>query len=843
MLASAFLTPLLLLVSLLSGYLIVPYLRLRHEASRMGIALLMGLAIVVVALSWLGAFWGSKQYGWGLFFALLVLPLMLPASRRALIEDFRRAACNHWFWISGIIAMLIVGFLNAPNFLPGAPVVFEAGHNHDVLHWVGSAHALQEQGYLVPNVQPGMRGRIFEQFAGWWTWDGRLGSELLLAWLSTLLGVHPALAYNALAASFLIPWTAAVFVLAEGMRGRAVPRWTVVMLIPLQAAFVFYYGNGNLPNLFGVILAGGTAWLMCLTVRHPIRPGWPNYVAAALGVNAIFAVYPELLPFLLPALVVAVLVDGRDIGLRPASMFLIAVALLAVLWNPVNVVRGIGTVWLKSRAPTMDLPLSGIFSQLKPSEWIPAWITMDPHLVVSMGEPLWAVLASLAIVLIAALGLCTSRNRGLASVGIFIAALLTAFAVLRGFDYAHQKAIQSSGIFLYALIFIGFLGSLEFRSVSLSGVIARSATVISAFVFLAAFVHQAFAALERSAQKHVPHDLFGPQAFAHGQASSVLVLDNGFRESYFYGAWLPYVMNAVQAELPVSPDQPRWYQPENTAVSAPDPEYLLTEARLENRIFRILDDPLYVDDVVVLYRNELGGIQTFGVGLRHGDRCPIVGESLLIRLGAGRGWVVTVAVSSDEGSEPVRFVVNGESFLCDTEAGVARVSLPLSGLEGNEVEIFPPVESDATWWLTELTFEKVAKPIPARMEGAHPWEGSFRWISESLVVTPLTHTSGWLNIRMLHQYHHLSPNNVLLVQLGDRSRVVDLEELRLGVSLRWDPEDKAPIILRSAEGALSPRDEGESDDERPLSIAFSTLEFASTPLFSPVLWNSTADPE
>jgi len=175
----------------------------------------------------------------------------------------------------------------------------------------------------------------------------------------------------------LVFWGAGVSQLASAFGSRRLPHWVPAVTLPLQPAFVFYYTNGNLPNLLGAILGAGAVTLFVALLRDQIAPLWRRCAVAAMMLSGILTTYPELLPFLVLSLCLIPWLDGERIPLSRSILFAGGAFILAALWNPISTVRGVGTVWIKATADIAGGPGS-VLRDLEAYQWIPSLLTIDP---------------------------------------------------------------------------------------------------------------------------------------------------------------------------------------------------------------------------------------------------------------------------------------------------------------------------------------------------------------------------------------------------------------------------------------------------------------------------------
>ena len=839
--------PLILILAwalpVVAGYLLVAHCRTLSSGERMALGLLTGYGVLVFLLSWAGAFAGSRLYAWVMFLLVVGGFLLNGRARMQLVSDLREQLRKPWIVAAGFVSVVLALYLNIYNFLPGAPLFFESDSNHDCFNWVIAADVLRTSGYLFPKVSGNVGTDVFYGFSGLWGFDGRLGSELFLSWISVLSGARPALAFNTFVSSLYVGWVAAVWMLARRLRGGAgLPPWTLLLIVCTQPAFVFFVRFGNIPNLLGVIVsAGWMAWGF-LVFEGRLQSRWLPLVAAATGLSASLAVYPEMLPFLISAYVVAmglwVLRSPIKQGWRLLGFHLIGLATLGALLNPLSTIRGIGTVWLKSSV-VGDFPgLPNLFESTPMAVWIPSWVAIDRTAGHYLGILLGAIV-TLALCALVLRALLRSDRLEILLMGFLVACPLLLLASFQGVGYLNQKAIQYPTALVYAALAAGMVGGWD------AGVrLGRRLPWVIASVISAVFLFVSMGRSAYQAQTVIPSKAISGDVFEMGTSvvpqiadREVLILDASFERSFFYAAWLPYAMQASRTSFPPSPQQPRWHrEPWPFLQDRPSPEYLVSSSAPANRLFALDEEPMYRNAHLSLHRNPFGRMETEGLLLRQADRIPIAPQGCEISIEKGLGWKLETVIQVDRLEMPVTLEIfnHGKASEVTTQGGMLRFETPLGSKGGTSFKIVDP-SGVARMALTELVFAQTARVVPARIEGLYAKEPDRIWMSARASVEPQDGSVGrtWLNLRVMDRFRGIPELSELLVmESGGKPLPLDEDALRKGISIEIGSGRGATLV--SSGGAVSPAQMGWSEDKRPLSYAFSVFELTSAPWFEAV---------
>lgn len=537
---------------LLSGYWLAALLAPSPPLERLAFALPCGLAVLLAGVAAVNFFHPLAGFWAYLCLAPALLTLLLPRSRTGLLHDLRQAAAA-----SPRLVLLAAGvffvLLLWPVLVAPASLFYDGTSNHDSFFWIAAAEHLKRHTYLEMPVNSALQpltnqaGALIGLKPAW----GRMGAEGLLALASGVIGVSPLKLYLYATASLAIVWFSTVYLALRTFVTEQPARITAAALVCLQPIFVFFYGNGNLPNLLGT-LTGAT---LIIAVARAARCGvaargeFTAWAAlAALSLHGLLCTYPEMVPF--------VLLPGGLLWLRPwfttgprlfwrTGLLLAAVLLAGAALNPATTIRA-GYGFIASFATARaDTNWANLFNPLDLSEYIPALISLSipgaKELDLWLGGPL-----SVLIVGVFGLLVWRSRDRFGLCAGLAGSLLLLIYTLVTGFAYGWQKTVQFSGIF-FALAFpaaaVETLWGLRAgpgRSRHLA-----TAALGSLIVFLAyATVMNCRDIYKWSDRKVISADWFAlrDQSRTTLRAAPVLVEAATFRMAFFHGMWSAYFL-------------------------------------------------------------------------------------------------------------------------------------------------------------------------------------------------------------------------------------------------------------------------------------------------------------
>ncbi len=545
------------LALLLAGYPLAVRLPETTAAQRLAFALLIGLALMCWNVSVAGFFGPIAGLPAWLCLWPVALGLLDARARRGLAGD----AGVVWRMPQGrLLAGLVLLFLSLllwPLLRQPALVFYDGRSNHDAFFWISGAEFLRSHSYMVEPeksaLQPFLNGTGV--ISGWLPQWGRMGGEGLLALLSAVTGMEVIRLYLWASAALFLPWVAATYLVARTffLRGLAWP--AVLGLGALQPLFVFFHGNGNLPNLLGVLMAA--AGVVALSRATAAEQGsgifWGVF---ALCLHGLLVCFPEMGPFLLLS---AGLVWMRELSRLqpPARGPVIRAASLAILaalaLNPATTIRA-GAGYLASlRAVRADEIWANIFRHLDAADYPLALATLNVHTPADLGS--LASAGAGAIVLFGA-WLAIRRAPGPLAAGALFAGplLLLAYTALAGFSYGWQKVAQVAGVFSAALFSVAAPAVLAGSGTATRRIaLARTLAAALMLIFSYATVRNIYEGWKWSGRKALTEDWFTLRHWAADNlpGQPVLVEATSFRYPYFHGMWAVYVLARSHPLFPV----------------------------------------------------------------------------------------------------------------------------------------------------------------------------------------------------------------------------------------------------------------------------------------------------
>ena len=584
---------------LLAGYWLAAALRDVTLGERLAAAVLAGLASLVFAVSAVN-FFRPLAGGWAW---LCLLPcgcsLAFPSCRRGLVADLQAVRARPetpWLALvfSVFLALLIWPLLHDPDVL-----FFDGTSNHDNFFWIAGADYLKGHSYLQtpefsatrPFTNPA--GAITEWQPVW----GRMGAEGTLAMLSGVSGVTVFRLFNCATAVLLLPWVSAVYLVLRTfvLRKRA-GLLVLLAAVGAQPIFVFFYSNGNLPNLFGALLGAGVvvgtercfrcclpAFSTAAVLRNSGRGFrvalvgycWAWWLFLALCFHGLICSYPEMLPFaLLPCGLLWLrgwIIAERGTGWRSAAV--VAAAFVAgVCLNPATTVRGV-TGFLESVYSAQHRDWHNLFAGLASVEIFPALTSLavgaSRHLGLVPG-------LALSLLLLAMLAQTVWRARDpFGTVALFAGAgLLLVYTWVTGFQYGWQKTAQFAGVFLGAVFPAGCLAALPgfsraapwLRDLSNRGI----AGVLLVFYAYGTLSNLATSYLYAE-RKAITRELVALRAVSKTRLNAVpvLVVSESFQKAFFYGMWAAYFFPGSDLMFSARDAQAGGYLREDILIETP----------------------------------------------------------------------------------------------------------------------------------------------------------------------------------------------------------------------------------------------------------------------------------
>lgn len=527
------------------GYAVAGWFRQPTPAVRLLVAPLLGLGLLLWSVSAVNLALPFRGPGAWLCLWPLAVTLAVPRLRRALGGDLAaglRRADARAILLGGAILTLLLIF----PFLRDAHLVFFDGtSNHDNFFWISSADFLQRHTYLESPV----RSALYPVYAdvsaiiGWQPLWGRMGAEGLIALVAGILRLNPLRLYTFATITLLLPWLAALFLLARETGLRPKSPLLLGLAAALQPLFVFFQANGNLPNLFGAIFAAALL-LGAAGLRSSATRGL-GFVLCLISVHALLCSYPEIIPF--AALPVALF--ALAVCLRPASgenrwrlpALLLAAAVAGLALNPATTLRAAHGFMVSFSAARGSQHWANLFASLTPAGYVPGFVTLairPNHLLGWSGGLVFTALLAVSGVLI----FRAARDRRLLLCSLAGFAALILYTVATGFTYGWQKSVQFAAIPL-AVLYPG--GALDAWGRQRA---VRRRLALAALAGLAGFfVYAQSGLLAESYRRARDKGLTGEMLTLRDSTAArfpdrpVLVQSRTFAMSFFHGMWAAYL--------------------------------------------------------------------------------------------------------------------------------------------------------------------------------------------------------------------------------------------------------------------------------------------------------------
>jgi len=536
----------------LSGYWLASTFGNLTASERLAASAIAGIAVMVLFVSVVNLFVPLAQPWVLLGLIPAAITLAWTPSRRQFTTDLvafsrDRESLVVVGLVGGFFAVLLWPILSDPNCL-----FYDASPNHDNFFWVASAEYLKRCTYLtrleVNELQPLFNATpaIATLHPSW----GRMATEGLLAFVASLAGSSPLKIHIYACSALYLPWVAAVFLVTKTYFNRKVSLGALAALAVFEPVFIFYYGNANLPNLFGAILGAGAVLATEHALRTPPeqrRTQWGWRILLALSVHGLLASYPEMVPFVaVPCGLLWLRGWWTTRSAARAAVWTLAGAGLAgMLLNPATTVRawwGFAASFDIARANTN---YGSLLVSLSPWEYLPALSSLSVPAASWLHD--WLA-APLSVMLVAGLFLVLWRAQDrYGTLAIFSGAgLILLYTVITQFHYGWQKTVQFSGVFVAAAIPVGMLDTLvrERQLPDFRRWLAWLCTIaLVAFATFATFmnVREVYKWSER---KVMSHEWFRLRELSRGplRDEAIVVDPASFRMAFFYGMWAPYFL-------------------------------------------------------------------------------------------------------------------------------------------------------------------------------------------------------------------------------------------------------------------------------------------------------------
>lgn len=448
------------LLCLVSGAPLGQRLGLAGAAARLSASLLIGLCLLLLAISYLGL--ALPLGGWAL--VVVILPALIGvadrSSRRQTRSDLGR------IFTSRLGLLLLAGtavFLAAliwPLLTRGI-IYYDGTANHDAFFWIVGADRLLTHNYLeqaLPSASLPSLTDIANYTTGLRPEWGRIGAEGYLAIVAGLTRQSPLAVYLWAGAALYAAWLAAVYLTARNFIIPALNWPAVLALGALQPLFAFYQHNGNLPNLLGIICGATLVWATASGMsadgpgRH-VRYAWG--AVSVLSLHGMLVSYPEITPFvLLPCGLLVLRASLKGATARAGLSFAVLIALTGLAINPVTTIRAFHGFTIAATSAQAAALRPDFLARLAPAESLPAMLTLSIKSGHELGF-LGGALVSLGLVGAAWFTVRHARDRWGTVFLLAGCALLLLYTATSGVGYGWQKSVQYSAIFLAAVLPVG----------------------------------------------------------------------------------------------------------------------------------------------------------------------------------------------------------------------------------------------------------------------------------------------------------------------------------------------------------------------------------------------------
>ena len=476
------------LLMLFAGYVVAGFLSAETRLTRLAVASLSGLAWLILIASVVGAVAPMNGLELWLVWLPSLLAWLIPTTRTQLLQDLRATLGDAALpaALAGL-GLLCVALL-LPYFIYPDLVFYDGRPNHDSFFWCIGAEYLQHHDYLsgsanpAPNRDYPLFNHVYAILSAKPAW-GRMGAEGFLTIAAGMFRRTPLEVYNFAIAALAPAWILTVLAVARRTGLGALNRWALGFVCFCQPLFVFFFANGNLPNLLGALFSGGLWLLALLLAEDRVQSRWPLLAAGILCVHGVLCSYPEILPFaLLPVGLFALWQLARRMpgsGRLVGSLALIVLAGLCL--NPLTTGRAWNGFWNSVYLVREDSHWANLFGPLDFAEYVASVITLAMSSMHKLG-PVIGALASLAVLLSLVILLREGRRTTVVLISLSGFAVLLGYTLLKSFDYGWQKSVQVAAVPLAALFPMLLAGAAQtalgrpagarWRQVALAGTMA-----------------------------------------------------------------------------------------------------------------------------------------------------------------------------------------------------------------------------------------------------------------------------------------------------------------------------------------------------------------------------------
>lgn len=532
------------------GYPIVGTLRSRPGLSRIIIATLTGLAILIVTLRSLQYLFPIHAVTWWVLAACAIPVVFLwlrTSSYVRLLRDIRAIGAVNIFTIMALCVGLVI-FLNLPTILFNARS-FEGTPNHDSFYYVVVAkfmvgHSFYEK---IP-LSPGHPVFAFmPSVFGWGTPLGRVGAEGYLAWLSVLFNKDPVLLYNSLstAGAILLGLTSVLLFDTQLMRATERNKCTSLLVILgfLSPSIFTCVFNSNYATIYGVIFFAAymATSLVGYYRSHRIFP--------IIFCAALIAVYPELVPIAWACLAVAMTLRWVSKRLPFNEVLRLSVHTL------INAITGVIlfpwttlSAWFVAKHSLMVASgptATYSYPHLPPGvvDRIAAFVTTSNSFATELPhEVSLALFVALAFVFFRSL-FSGMRRGSIVTAGIMIYAVMGAVLLGHHYSYGSLKATEYFSPFIIPAFANGQLIGVNRTARWFSkGAMALPGVVI-VITFAWAISTLVRTSITWGRQKRIDPSTLKLASFIRELPRGALLTFGPIPSAYYYTMWLPYLSN------------------------------------------------------------------------------------------------------------------------------------------------------------------------------------------------------------------------------------------------------------------------------------------------------------
>lgn len=558
--------------TLLSGYWLAALTAPDTTAAeRLAVALLAGLGSLLLLVSVVNIFL-PLSLPWSL---LCLPPLLLTAARgacrRQLWADTRDFCRDRDTRLAGLLIGAFLLLLLSGLLTDGQTLFYDASPNHDSYFWVTGADHLRRHTYLVEALATPTHPVFASTNAliGLKPHWGRMGAEGLLALSSSLVGASPLKIYLYGTTPLFLVWLAGIYLTAKTFFQTQLSRPALVGLALFQPLFIFYYANGNLPNLLGALCGAGAVIGTERALRAPARPAGPFLAWCSLIVLSLHGLacsYPEMIPFI-----------GLSCGLlwlrpwitrplgeawRPA-LLVAGAAVLGFALNPLTTLRAWHGFFSVLHLAKSGASYQSVLEPLTWGEYLPGLLTLAIPAAELLGDWLGA---TISLLLLAGLGTAVWQARDRFGVLAILAgsACMLAYTAVTGFAYGWQKAVQFGGVFIATIAPVMMLDTLARtgRATPAGRRLALAAPAALMLFFAYATVSGWREVRHWAGQKRISADWFNLRNLSRErlQDAPVLVEQAAFRMPFFHGMWSAYFLQGSDVYYGFRGEAPGGYQ-------------------------------------------------------------------------------------------------------------------------------------------------------------------------------------------------------------------------------------------------------------------------------------------